>query len=93
MVLGRRGAIEVADAPEGGGNWDEGSIDVGESVNVCDSEPGGGGEVFGRGIRVAVGESEGRLERVRVATEADASASIRVCSTLRSRSRTDMACS
>ena len=67
--------------------------DAGESVRGTDSVPEGGGDMFGRGMRVAVGETEGRLERVRVATEAEASALTMACSALRSRSRTDMACS
>jgi hypothetical protein len=67
---------------------------VGESVKYVWSESGSSvGDMFGRGMRVAVGETEGRLERVRVATEAEAEASRRACSALRSRSRTDIACS
>lgn len=67
-------------------------VDVGDSVSISCSDPGGG-DIFGRGMREAVGETEGRLERVRVATEAEASASIRSCSAFRSRSRTEIACS
>lgn len=70
MVLARRGAMEMAEAPEGGGKWDGGNMEAGDSVRVCGSETGSGGEVFGREMREAVGESEGRLERVRVATDA-----------------------
>jgi len=73
--------MDIADAPDGGGNC-MGPSPVGEVVRICSDEASGSWDLG----------AEGERDGLRVARRAASSRSTRVRSALRSRSRTEMAC-